>query len=1397
MANGDANREVLPTCIGERYRVEQLLGTGGMASVYQVHDLASGRKLALKRLNTGKAASSQSDDALLSQAEITQDAPLGAAAAVHAGQLFEREFDTLSQLVHPHIIEVYDYRRDAHGPYYTMELLDGGDLRQRSPLPWREACKLLCDVCSAISLLHSRRLVHRDLTPLNIRCTRAGSAKLFDFGSMTPFGRSRHVVGTPPFVAPEALHGEVVDAQTDLFSLGATAYYALTGRHAYPARQLLALPDAWRHAPDPPSVHAPEIPRALDELVLWLLQLAPSARPPSAAEVMERLSAIAGFDLQEALVVRQAYLSTPMLAGRQQQLERVRKRLRSASEAQGGTLVVSGPRGAGRTRLLDACVLEARLLGAIVLRADESEASARWGVASALLRQLLAQTPELALPAMHERAADLVHLLPEVAGSQASGAREPAAELRSRAALQRALRDLMLDVAEQQLTLVVVDDVQRIDEPSAALLALIAHDCRRRRLLLIASVERSDHAAAAKTGSGLSWLLQAGEPLRLPPLSAEESAQLVCSLFGDVPNVRLLADRIHSASGGNPAAIMHIARQLVAAGRARYAAGTWTLPSLVEVAELSLELHAGVERSLHSGALELARALAACEGQRLQYRECLMLSSHGDPRRLIGELDELVASGIVSVHAQRYFVSGEGLRAALLRGLEPLRARELHARLAELHACRPESAFREAHHRWQAGQSARALDILLADLRLRSEVRAREPAVLFEYVQSLPLGWQATFRALIQACDVLDRPRRDRLDLQLAFLALATVTAGYEPACLRSVAAQLRFDSGLDIYETLDPSLPQRERLSQAVAAAEQRFEQAPVADRGMAPAEAMRVFSQVMTEAVGMAGRALDHDLLESLPSLAPLAPLSAALSIAQRNVENTRDLLAGRVLRGLRGSRRLIAQLGEPGVFRAGEGNARLMTLALNWSTAIIEANVGDPTALTRADIIETSPLFVVNAWRVRGLFALFQGDVQGAEHCRVQTELLQIQNSPPQLFEGSHSWQMALGHFAARDLLRTKQCIADLEAMARQFEHWKPALYFARGAYQMLRGDAQRALTEFERALAAATLGRHVAWPACAGGVLSGLNAQERWAESSQRGYAMLEDMKRVDVIDQAFFVVLPLAEAELERGEYARSSELLRLVIDALDGPGRRCVYLARARELQARLAVRMRDEAAWHRAFAHCEEQYLPSKNAQLRINLNQLQRTAREAGLLPHQPLEQRAELDVEGAGSMVATVLSSCEQTQERVERALLLLTRHSRCNGGFLYTLRSEGPLLVAQRGGREPLPQLDTLVKRYVVEQVGPRDRTRSQCLTTTTEPSVPWHAADGTLFVPMLLAHRSVQGTCITGVAVMWLRPDSHYRVPTRLLTALSRTLHESGDTLTVMDKAHWIATEPRA
>ena len=202
-----------PAKIGGRYVVEAPLASGGMGSVYRVRDESSGRVVALKRLLPGSSSA--------------------------AALLFRREYHTLARLRHPRIIEVYDYGVDAEGPFYTMELLDGQDLRALAPLAPREVCRCLRDVASSLSLLHAHRLLHRDLTPANVRSTGDGRCKLMDFGALSPFGVPEAVVGTPPFVPPEAVRGLSLDQRADLFSLGALAYYLLTKKNAYPAERPL------------------------------------------------------------------------------------------------------------------------------------------------------------------------------------------------------------------------------------------------------------------------------------------------------------------------------------------------------------------------------------------------------------------------------------------------------------------------------------------------------------------------------------------------------------------------------------------------------------------------------------------------------------------------------------------------------------------------------------------------------------------------------------------------------------------------------------------------------------------------------------------------------------------------------------------------------------------------------------------------------------------------------------------------------------------------------------------------------------------------------------------------------------------------------------------------------
>jgi serine/threonine protein kinase len=339
------------TRFAERFALHELLGKGGMAVVHRATDLGSGQTVALKQLIPPE-----------------RDEQRG-----HVELLFEREFHTLSQLRHPHVIEVYDYGVTREGIcYYTMEPLDGGALRDRAPLPWREACRLLFDVCSSLALFHSRRLLHRDVSPRNVHCTRDGHAKLIDFGAVAPMSADGGdlVVGTPAFTAPETVHRSATDGRTDLDSLGATLYYALTGRLAYPARTFAELFACWNTRPSPPSALVEEIPAALDDLVMSLLDPSPALRPQSAFVVMQRMAAIAGLHSLEAESVSRAYLSTPALTDRDALLAKVRDQMLRALTTGGHGVLLRGARGMGRSRILDAIAIEAKTLGARVLRAN-------------------------------------------------------------------------------------------------------------------------------------------------------------------------------------------------------------------------------------------------------------------------------------------------------------------------------------------------------------------------------------------------------------------------------------------------------------------------------------------------------------------------------------------------------------------------------------------------------------------------------------------------------------------------------------------------------------------------------------------------------------------------------------------------------------------------------------------------------------------------------------------------------------------------------------------------------------------------------------------------------------------------------------------------------------------
>ena len=267
------------TLASGRYVVQRLLGEGGQKTVYLIHDTALGRDCALCLIKTD----------LVDPDDLTR---------------VRREAQAMAQLgAQPHIVTVFDLGEEDGRPYIVCEYVSGGDLeavlrRNDGPLPLGRAIAIARDICRALTVAHKRGIVHRDIKPANIWLTEDGSAKLGDFGVATTIDRSRltmagTVIGTAAYMAPEQALGGEATPRTDLYSLGCLLYEMVTSRPPFVADAPMAVISQHVHAkPTPPSEHNPEIPRALDTLILKLLAKEQDERPPSAEEVLAELERV-------------------------------------------------------------------------------------------------------------------------------------------------------------------------------------------------------------------------------------------------------------------------------------------------------------------------------------------------------------------------------------------------------------------------------------------------------------------------------------------------------------------------------------------------------------------------------------------------------------------------------------------------------------------------------------------------------------------------------------------------------------------------------------------------------------------------------------------------------------------------------------------------------------------------------------------------------------------------------------------------------------------------------------------------------------------------------------------------------------------------------------------------
>jgi urea transport system substrate-binding protein len=263
------------------YRVVKLLGRGGMGVVFQAEDTQLHRVVALKVILPEFA---------------------GNAAA---RERFLREARACAALKSDHVVTIYQVGQDRDVPFLAMEFLAGQTLDERltpgAPLPVAEAVRIGREVADGLAAAHARGLIHRDVKPANVWLEApAGRVKLLDFGlaravgSRSDLTQTGRVIGTPEFMSPEQARGEVLDARSDLFSLGAVLYAVCSGRRPFPGDTVMAVLTALA-VNTPPSLREGNlaVPPALSDLVDRLLQKDRANRPASAVEVRDALAAIA------------------------------------------------------------------------------------------------------------------------------------------------------------------------------------------------------------------------------------------------------------------------------------------------------------------------------------------------------------------------------------------------------------------------------------------------------------------------------------------------------------------------------------------------------------------------------------------------------------------------------------------------------------------------------------------------------------------------------------------------------------------------------------------------------------------------------------------------------------------------------------------------------------------------------------------------------------------------------------------------------------------------------------------------------------------------------------------------------------------------------------------------
>jgi hypothetical protein len=1110
----------------------------------------------------------------------------------------------------------------------------------------------------------------------------------------------------------------------------------------------------------------PEVPAALSALVMELLRLDRSGRPQSAAEVMERLSAISGVPLDEKIEVSRAYLIMPVLVGRDRALVAARKQLLALMRGDGGSLLIEGVAGSGRSRLLDATVFEAKLLGVTVLRADAADAaSGEWGVARALGAQLLDLMPEKAEAAARISKDLLGHVIDGFRNAAGSSTLLP-----ERSLIIRELRDFVLALAEAQRLLIAVDDVDRIDEPSAALLAAIAYKAERHPVLVALAAD-SDRNASDSVSLGL--LRSTSASIASEHLSAEQTEALIRSVFGDVPNVAFCAGRIHTLAHGSPRATMELAQHLCDRGLARYAAGRWALPAQLDEGDLPRTLSASLSerlRGLGADARELADALSLADGDGLAVADYAALTSHRDSTRVFRALDALVAARVLSADGDHYGFAQRGFLAVLNEEVPEGARSAIHARIADRLADTGGSVYARAQHLLQCGREREAVELLAG-----TNLSRRWPP--------LPL-----LEAAVHHAEQLGQPARTVHNLRTALMSKAAMTLDVQSfdRCYPKVLAQLERDSGLALYRELAAE-PAATRLTLALTRTQERFIAAAEHERVNPVVDAIRELARLSGAFCTLAMSTFNVDLLESLPSLEPVRPLSPAIAVIEQIVECGKDYISGRGLRSQQGYEQVLARISESDRGGLEETHHERTRLGLHYVLGLIQACMGSSAAEPHAAALSDDREMRINGMRLRMIMHLTQGDTDQARKSLRRAELAQLQHSGEQRYPGTSTASELIAYALAGDVQGVTSALDTLARMAAQHPGWRAPLWYAQCCVRRLHGDAQAALDLATTAIADVTPGRQAFWPYFAAmriDLLSELGLHEPAALAAHEYLAICE-REQIESLHQSVHVAA--AQALARAGRHEPAVRMIDQVIASAEKLGIEGLALGVRYEARARIALAMDDQAAFEHFAACCANEYAKAKNpivaAKFTRLIEQRSQDQREHGPLPAHVIDLVTVPSTGGEYETIQSRMIECVDRSDRARCALTLLLQSGDAAAGYLYGVSDGGAVDLLSA-----LPDVppDEGLEAWIHASVQAELKAQTAATQTGEDGDVTADVAarytdwSGRSFEPVWLVDENEGELRVAGVLALQVMSGPRNVPPRSLLSQIARQLLEHGD-----------------